>query len=178
MDTSTPSIYPSSLATVLLLLPSAPGRTAAHLACIVFHYTAFTGFLGPSRRLHASARTSRYYHLHSLSDQHAPCPPIHTSRVREQESKHPADFSKQPDNGAHNDDNNNDEGPRPSGSGGASSASQPSGSSGGTMGGNAIIFKGIPTNHTYQALSLLHWAGTEPEPPTTRCLLDLKTTLE
>ncbi|EJD05184.1 uncharacterized protein FOMMEDRAFT_154398 [Fomitiporia mediterranea MF3/22] len=130
------SIYPSSLATVLLLLPSAPGRTAAHLACIVFHYTAFAGFLGPSQCLHASARTSRYYHLHSLSDRHAPCPPIHTSRVREQESKHPADFSKQPDDGAHDDDDDDDEGPRPSGSGGASSARQPSGSSGGTMGGN------------------------------------------
>ncbi|EJD01933.1 uncharacterized protein FOMMEDRAFT_157074 [Fomitiporia mediterranea MF3/22] len=40
----------------------------------------------------------------------------------EQESKHPADFSKQPDDGVHDDNNNNDEGPRPSGSGGASSA--------------------------------------------------------
>ncbi|EJC97545.1 uncharacterized protein FOMMEDRAFT_162915 [Fomitiporia mediterranea MF3/22] len=113
MDASTPSIYPSSLATVLLLLPSAPGHTAAHLACIVFHYTALAGFLGPSQRLHASARTSRYYHLHSLSDRHAPCPPIHTSRFDgEQESKHPADFSKQPDDGAHDDDDDDDEGLR------------------------------------------------------------------
>ncbi|EJD08290.1 uncharacterized protein FOMMEDRAFT_151047 [Fomitiporia mediterranea MF3/22] len=127
------SIYPSSLTTVLLLLPSAPGHTS-HLHCVSLHSLCkLPWFLTTPARVCShfpllsppqSVRSAR-----SLS----PYPYITHPFDGERESKHPADFGKQPDNGAHNDDDDDDEGPRPSGSGGASSGRQPSGS----MGGNA-----------------------------------------
>ncbi|EJD03475.1 uncharacterized protein FOMMEDRAFT_156885 [Fomitiporia mediterranea MF3/22] len=46
------SIHPLSLP----FFCSCPLHPAAHLACTAFHYTAFAGFLGPSRRPHASTR--------------------------------------------------------------------------------------------------------------------------
>ena len=55
----------------------------------------------------------------------------------ERESKHPADFSKQPDDGGHDDDDDDDDAPRPSGSGAAASSRRPSGPSGGGMSGSA-----------------------------------------
>ncbi|EJD06115.1 uncharacterized protein FOMMEDRAFT_153488 [Fomitiporia mediterranea MF3/22] len=130
------SIYPSSLATVLLLLPSTPGRTS-RLHCVSLH--------SPCRlpwSLTTPARVRSHFPLlsppQSVRSARSLSPyPYITRPVRERESKHPADFSKQPDDGAHDDNDDNDEGLRPSGSGGASSARQPSGSSGGTMGGNA-----------------------------------------
>ncbi|OCB87705.1 hypothetical protein A7U60_g5231 [Sanghuangporus baumii] len=53
----------------------------------------------------------------------------------ERESKHPADFSKTPDDGGHDEDDDDDDIPRPSGSGGASSSRRPGGPAGGNMGG-------------------------------------------
>ncbi|EJD00086.1 uncharacterized protein FOMMEDRAFT_159698 [Fomitiporia mediterranea MF3/22] len=128
------SIHPLSLP----FFCSCPPHPATHLACIVFHYTAFAGFLGPSQRPLALpvTITSTVCPIGALP---VPLSIHHTSGSvdLEQESKHLADFSKQPDNGTHDDNDNDDEGLRPSGSGGASSARQASGSSRGIMRGNA-----------------------------------------
>ncbi|KAL5492719.1 hypothetical protein ACEPAI_4166 [Sanghuangporus weigelae] len=57
----------------------------------------------------------------------------------ERESKHPADFSKTPDDGGHDEDDDDDDLPRPSGSGGASSSRRPGGPAGGNVGGGPGI---------------------------------------